>query len=708
MSELPPGFVLDRAATPEATTATPQVAGLPDGFVLDAAVPADKPSFLRRSTDVAGDVAQSGATGILKGVLGLAGLPGFAADKLGWLADTAAEKITGEKIPDAIKENKVAKSVSTERLTKDFEALTGKLYKPQTTAGEFAQTIGEFVPTGGRTFASQMLFSALPGTLSETGGQIAKGTPYEQGARTVGALLGGGVGLLASRPATASNAVSEAMRGVDDATMVRAGNLMEAAQRRGVALTWPEAVSQVTSGGATGLTSMQRVVENSRGGQDVMGPFMAQRPAQVDAAARRAFDGITPQPGNPSMIGPNIGRAAEETARDARAARSARTAEAYGRAVNDTVPPERVNGVIQQLDEIIARAGTPELAAPAQQLRSRLLSEPAVPGTPGSRTPVTDPKTGRVIRYEQTPATPARPAVPETNVGRLDEVYGSARDQFTGPPPVGQTGTEARAARYAAEAIDPLDRALRDSSAALREGREIHQTVTREFIDPLMNGPIGKLAKSDLPTKKAIEVLFERNPLDGSTQEIAGAMANLAARNRPAAQQLVRAHVATVFNKASRDLQGGANQFGGANFVAAIRGDRQQAQNLMAAIEGATSPQVARGFDEFLNVLSATGQRQRAGSATAFNQETQELLKRGGLVGEGVNLAMTAGTKAPSKIRDAFQQWQMGQNTEQIARLFTNQTALAEMRALAAAAPGSPRYVNATTRLATIALQSRQ
>lgn len=674
---------------------------------------------------MAADVAKSAGSGVVRGATGIAGAVGDFASLLGRGADAAApyvvsgiNKAFGTKFDESPVNlpNPVAQAIGSQSINRAIDNATGApvtSYKPQTIAGEYARTIGEFAPglaTPGGPVAKVVGGVLAPAIASETMGQVAhRVIPELEGpARLVGAIGASGIASLASRPGTAEAAIKSGMRGVDDMTLTAASQLMQAAQQRGVNLTWPEAIAQASGGGGRGLTNMQRVVEGSQGGGDIMGGFMAQRPAQMEAAARREFGAIGPQSAAPSTIGPAIGEAAARTAADARSIRSAQTRPFYERAAADEVAPEAINGVIAQLDEIIARAGAPELAAPAQQLRDRLIARQATAGAPATRTPVTDPNTGRVIRYETTPAIAGEAAVPHTNVGRLDEVYGSARDQFTGPAPVGQTGTEARASRYAAEALEPLDNALRSASPALAQGRQVHQDITRQFIEPLMQGPIGKLASRDTTTREAISALFPANPLPGSAPEIVRTVGALAERNPMAARQLVRAHIESTFNEATQQLQSGANQFGGAGFAAVLRGNTQQAENLAAAIQGVAGPQALKGFDQFLDIMSATGQRQRIGSQTAFNQEAQDVLRRGGMIGEAANTIATGGIKLPGKVKEAYEQWRLGQNTEQIARLFTDPNALGLLRRLGQAAPGSSQAQAISARLAIMASQGRQ
>ena len=457
------------------------------------------------------------------------------------------------------------------------------------------------------------------------------------------------------------------MGGVDDATMIRAGQLMEAAQQRGVALTWPEAVSQVTNGGATGMTGLQRVVEGSQGGQGVMGPFMAQRPSQITSAAASELDNIAAQSRAPSTIGPAVGAAAESRINDVRGAINTATDPLYSAASGVRLSP-------QDMARVRALPGYQEAADAVR-------------------------KTPQLARYVQ--------GLPDDSVGFLNEVkkyLDTAAENAAAPINTGRNmqvsagyGLDAAAVKQAGEAASPQ----------YAQALAAQQHLRQQYLEPLMQGPLGRLADKSIETKKAIGVLFPSNPLAGSAGEISDAVGALASKNPTAARQLVRAHVESVFNEATQQIQAGANQFGGAGFVAALRGNPQQAENLAAAIQGVAGPQVRQGFDEFLNVVAATGQRQRIGSQTAFNQAVQGELQKGGAVGEAVNAVATAGIKLPGRITKAYEEWRLGRNTEQIARLITDPNALAMFRRLAQAAPGSSQAQAIAARLAAMGLQSR-
>ncbi|MDO9364670.1 MAG: hypothetical protein Q7T60_17210 [Sphingopyxis sp.] len=658
---------------------------------------------------VAEDVAKSGASGLARGGLGLVGLPGTLAGVLRKGADIAADQTVGRAVnyaktgdwsapsppssAETAKQNTIFnlptpdQVISGEKLVDAAaEVVPGIKYQPQTVPGEYARTIGEFAPgmLSPGTMAQRVGYGVLaPALASETAGQAARNIApsMEMPARLVAGLGAGVAGAIASRPATANAAVAGAMGGVDDATVAAAGQLMQQAQARGVALTWPEAVAQVSNGGATGLTSLQHVVENSRGGAGPMGGFMAQRPGQIAGAARAEFDNVGAQSQAPSSIGPAIGRAADDTVQDATAIINRATRPAYAAA-----EPVPVGAQIQA-----GLMSDPLFAQTLREVRNNPALNRQIANLPDDAVGVID----MVQRRMREQATNA--AVPgQANSGNT--IAAAFNDARTAPIAAAETATGSRAATATQPAQVGSYEAARAQQEALR----------RQYLEPLMAGPIGKLANRDIGTKQAIEALFPSNPLPGSAREIVDAVGALAQRQPVVARQLVRTHIESVFNEATQQLQSGANQFGGAGFAAVLRGNTQQAENLAAAIQGVGGPQVLQGFDEFLNIMSATGQRVRGGSRTAFNQEAQDVLRRGGAVGEAANAVATGGIKLPGRIKDAYEQWRLGRNTEQIARLFTDPGAIDTFRRLAQAAPGSNRAEALAARLSSMALQGAQ
>lgn len=209
--------------------------------------------------------------------------------------------------------------------------ITGEWHKPQTKAGEYAQTIGEFAgpgampsrmaraaPTAGamvRAAAGELVGNVVaPALVSETAGQLTHGTAAEPWARVLGAAAGN-IGTAAVRSANApENVVRRATGDMTEAQWQAARDL--AANPHGVRLSGPEAIAQAT-GGASALPNVMRVVEGSVEGRARSGPFFAARPGQVDDAVGQWLNSIAPQSPNPSQLGAKAasaaGRAIEQT-----------------------------------------------------------------------------------------------------------------------------------------------------------------------------------------------------------------------------------------------------------------------------------------------------------------------------------------------------------------------------------------------------------
>lgn len=138
--------------------------------------------------EVVADVAKSAGIGAAQGAMGLATLPGnlealgraginYGASAMGYEPPVDADTY----LPNYNDAKKAA------------ESYTGKFYKPKSVAGEYARTIGEFLPAGigGGGLAARAARVAVPAVASESAGQLTKGTSAEPWARAGGAIVGG-------------------------------------------------------------------------------------------------------------------------------------------------------------------------------------------------------------------------------------------------------------------------------------------------------------------------------------------------------------------------------------------------------------------------------------------------------------------------------------------------------------------------------------
>lgn len=165
------------------------------------------------------DAGRSLVTGVQQGVTGLATLPRTIND---FSAETAERfNVFGDNAPlrhtlFGTPSRPGRPSVSwptTEEVDRVVQSVTGPYHEPQTTAGEFARTIGQFgtaavFPGSAATRAARV---AVPGAASEGAGQATRGTPLEVPAR-IAAGLGAGVAVEAGAAANAARAARQASR----------------------------------------------------------------------------------------------------------------------------------------------------------------------------------------------------------------------------------------------------------------------------------------------------------------------------------------------------------------------------------------------------------------------------------------------------------------------------------------------------------------
>jgi hypothetical protein len=150
-------------------------------FELDAKIglkPAPETSTTP-GISTAADVLKSLGTGLAEGAIGVAGLPGDIGSLMSrgtnWLLSS-----TGVLSPEAASKNKEFAqrfgAPTSAGIQNKIEGATGEFYQPQTTAGEYARTIGQFAPVavGPGSLARKAAQVAVPAVLSETAGQATR------------------------------------------------------------------------------------------------------------------------------------------------------------------------------------------------------------------------------------------------------------------------------------------------------------------------------------------------------------------------------------------------------------------------------------------------------------------------------------------------------------------------------------------------------
>lgn len=663
MTDLPAGF---EYVTPESNRGTvtvrpytpqPQQQSneLPAGF-----------DYVDQPMGTTEDVLRTIPASIARGVMNVVGLPGAVQSGVGMLVNKGAKALgfPEKELPES------PLMPTPQTITGAVENVTGQLHQPQTRAARYVNAAGEFIPGAlagpGGVIGNVIKYGVIPGVVSEGAGELAqKFAPSLEGpARIAGAITPAVAAAVLTRPATAQ-IISDFTRGATPQQLQRAEALFNEAQQLGMPITRAEAV-QYASNGATRMGDLLRILE----GQGELKQFFATRPRQNDAAFGRVVDEVQPNPNpQPSTIGPQA-------------------AEVAGDVIGD------VRGAINNATEPYYQAAAQAYLSPADMQRIRR----TVPGFDEAAAAIrNNPQLNRYVAN-----------LPDNSVGFLNEVkkyLDQAAENAAGP--MNAQRNQQVAAGYTRDAqavrqagVDATGGHGGTYDIALRAQAQARQ----QYLEPLLQGPLGQIAKNDKQTQAAVNALFPTNPLPNSANEITTAVGAISHRRPHVARDLVRAHLESTFNEATQNLVAGPNQWGGAKFASVIRGNPQQAANLEAAIRALPNgDRLYTGVDRFLNILEAQGTRQRPGSMTSFNNELLQDLS-GGSVGGVIAKNTLSFTKIPAKIAEAWERWRLGNNTAELARLITDPRAAREFERLASIDLRSPQALLLATRLTNIGL----
>lgn len=667
----------------------------------------------------ADDIARGAGRGLVQGAGSILGLPSdvwhmldrgyqhaltYGAEKMGMLTPEQGAALR-EPIGDAETPSMNSEAINR-HLLNTAKSLGANTDEPKTPAGQFAETVGSFLPSAATLGESSLpavarsvaKYGVLPGALSETAGQATQGTDAEPYARFAGAVAPALVGAGVHAASRLANPVARALEGVTPQQMTEAQRILDQSRAAGAPVTTAEAIQQAT-GSATRASDIQRVVEQSPEGAGIMRPFFAQRPAQTEALGRSTFDQVSPAATPPAGVAPRVKTAAEGIVNDADQARSAAVKPLYQAAATDTVPAQHVENFLTGIDDLIASDKTGLISPKLIQLRDSLIETPGTPGSAAQRVATKTP-TGRTI-YKTIPAEPPTPRVPVTDIENLDNARKYFRDQIA-QPAIAQDAVPKQVGAKMGSLLSDLDDMMEQHSPNFLAGKQRYQDITRNTVEPLQQSPVGQLADAPPGFEKQAQILFNPNPLPGSEGAVAAAVRQVAARDPEAAQQLVRMHIEKVFNEATQNNVPGGNQWGGPKFAAVLAGNPQQARNLQAAItalpNGATRWAALQRSQE---IFEAMGRRQPVGSQTEFNRQIAKALEGTGAIGDIAATAASPG-RWLNVASEIYRKYAFGQNTKALAQAMVSGN-VRDLSRVVGSGPGSIQ-----SQAALIALLARQ
>jgi hypothetical protein len=413
----------------------------------------------------------------------------------------------------------------------------------------------------------------------------------------------------------------------------------------GMPLTGPEAIAQVS--GQRGLTTTQRFLEQAEPSQGTMNQFMAGRPAGVQQGFSNQMQNVSPRAPTSSTPA-NLQQAGKDLISGAEKNLTASVTPFYKQGMTEMQTLQSGKPLPILPNEVVVLQKNDAIADAINHVTTDSYS--GVKGLP-----------------------PTNPKVLDAAKQYLDAQYTRFTDPLAG-------SLDKRKAGIAFGGSRELDAYLSSKSPTYAQGSRNFEVAQKTQFDPMRKGPVGQIAEGNVGR----DVLMPAAPISLYPADIKRT-ADLLRRKDPAAlPDWTRQNLEGIFNETTQKLSTGDNQFGGAKFAATIAGNKQQRENLRTLVTETGGMQAWQGFERFLDVAEAQGQRMPANSATSFNEMIKNEL------GSGI-ASKTLTMFKPSNIVNWAENIQLGRNADTLAKMLTDPDSVAKLQELARTGPKSAK-----------------
>jgi len=478
------------------------------------------------------------------------------------------------------------------------------------------------------------------GSTSELMNNIGVESPIAQFLATSGAMAAAGVPVGGVR-STPADIVNRNLKGVTPEQMRLAQLLQQDSIKLGMPITGAEAIAQVS--GQRGLTTTQRFLEQAEPSQGTMNQFMTGRPAGVEQGFGNVMQNVSPRA--PTSATPfNLQQTGKEVIGGAKANLTKSVDPFYQQGFSQM-------GILPEAD-IKALRAKPKVGDAIDDAISHVTTD-AYSGVKGL--PANDPRVLNAAKIY------------------LDAQY----TKFTDPLAGSLNSTKAGNAFGGSREIDAY---LNAKSPAYAQGSKNFEVAQKTQIGPIKAGPVGQIAEGNVGR----DVLMPPTPIALYPADIKRTADLLRRKDPTALPDWTRQNLEGIFNETTQNLSSGQNQFGGPKFAATIAGNKQQRDNLRTLVTETGGMQAWQGFERFLDVAQAQGQRMPANSATAFNEMIKNELGTG-----VVSKALTP--FKPSNIVSWAENVQLGRNADMLAKMLTDPDSVAKLQELARTGPKSAK-----------------
>jgi hypothetical protein len=517
-----------------------------------------------------------------------------------------------------------------------------------TSGGINPYTIGKSALTQPIKTASADLYKQLGRTTAAgTVGSATQQSMEAVGASPIQQMIGTGLTMTGTGAATGglrstpADIVNRQLKGVTPEGMRLADLLQQESYKLNMPVTGAEAIAQAT--GNKGLTTTQRFLEQAPASQGTMNQFMAGRPQGVEKGFGVTVEGISPNA--PTSATPyNLQQAGKEVVSGAKSNLTKSVDPFYQQGYSQM-------GILPEAD-IKALKAKPKVGDAIDDAISHVTSD-AYSGVKGL--PSNDPRVLNAAKIY------------------LDAQY----SKFTDPLAGSVNSTKAGNAFGGSREIDAY---LNAKSSSYAQGSKNFEIAQKTQIGPMKAGPVGQIAEGQVGG----DILMPTKPIALYPADIKRTADLLRRKDPEALPDWTRQQLEGIFNETTQKLSTGENQFGGPKFASTIAGNKQQRDNLRTLVTETGGMQAWQGFENFLDVAEAQGQRMPANSATAFNEMAKGELGRG-IVSKGLTLFK------PSNLVNWAENMQLGRNADMLAKMLTDPDSVNKLEQLARTGPKSAK-----------------
>lgn len=504
---------------------------------------------------------------------------------------------------------------------------------------------------GAKLLGRQGGMATAQGLLGGSTNELLKSSGWNEAGRVLPTMAVMGVpGAIYAARNTPSKVINQAIGNVSPEQLKQAQALQDYSFSINAPVTGAEAISRVTGGNP--IVGTQRIVENvGDKSPQIMSEFMSQRPTGNEQAMAQALRQISPQTELLSTTPSKLQTTAQNIIENAKTARTNITSPNFVEAGKQAFKKDDLTGLMS--DDYIKEAIDFVRKTPKYGVKGFADND------------------ARTLMA-------AKEYLADTYKAQLSAVSGQ---------------TAEKAAPHAWKSHEKLTNFLETNIPEFKSGQVQYQGLTKGVLEPLSKSQIGQLAETTGIPEQQIRsqagILMPETPKATNPTEIAATVRLLRQQDPNIAQDWTRQNLQSIFNESTQEIKGKPNQFGAANFATKITGNKQQNANLKALVSESSSPEAWKGFENMLDVFKAQGERLPAGSATAYNQQAIQEFEKGGAAGWAKWV-----TGLPTAIREQVQRFELGNNTEMLAKMLTDPKSVEKLEELSKVKPDSRKAQN--------------